>query len=450
MSLKVKIDGDGSGFSATLDKLTKDAANFGNNLSSKVSGNFSQAIMGIVPGLTGAIAGVFSAGAIKSAISQFVEEGENIKIGSAKLNVDPETFQRIDRVMKEVHSDANSLDGVFEKVASSLETIKEGGPAAEKLRMNFAALGFAGTDLNDDYRALTMRMIEMNSGIDLGTEKIAAFRDVAGRSIDNVFPAMAIGGFNSNFAKAGTLSRADLDSLERANELMREISAHTHSWYNETMAGMVNGWRPCSFMAKLLPGGTEVARLEAAADAKANADKQAADKKAAQDAVTVASAKVLAIQAARENAAKKIAEEDAKKAGAIDKETAALEERNREAGMSPEERQLELQKQIAALKKETGAETKTAEAERLKHIAELEGELARLDRELDKPKHETHAAFRHSTSSLGNQAIGGIMLGHDSFKDLIKHAAATAKHTASIDKKTQPAMPARGSNRDYQ
>jgi hypothetical protein len=67
MALKVRTSVDGSGFAQGLEKMTQDASHFGKDLSSKIGGNFNQAIMGAVPGLTSAIAGVFAADSIKSA-----------------------------------------------------------------------------------------------------------------------------------------------------------------------------------------------------------------------------------------------------------------------------------------------------------------------------------------------------------------------------------------------
>src|SRR5271168_1652198 len=98
MALKVKTSVDGSGFARGLEKMQNDAANFGKTLSSKVAGNFSQAVMGIVPGLTGMIAGVFSADAVKEAITGFAKRGDEIKFGALRLNVDQDTFQKIDSV----------------------------------------------------------------------------------------------------------------------------------------------------------------------------------------------------------------------------------------------------------------------------------------------------------------------------------------------------------------
>src|SRR5580698_4936824 len=117
MAIKVKTAVDGSGFARGLERMSADAENFGKSLSGKIAGNFSQAIMGVVPGLTSAIGGIFAADKIKEAIVEYAKKGEEIEFGSIRLNVDQDTFQRVDRVMKEVGLNTDAAATAFDKLA---------------------------------------------------------------------------------------------------------------------------------------------------------------------------------------------------------------------------------------------------------------------------------------------------------------------------------------------
>jgi hypothetical protein len=447
MGLKVRVDGDGSGFSATLDKLAKDAANFGNTLSSKVSGNFSQAIMGIVPGLTSAIAGIFSAEAVKTAVTKFYESGQTIKFGAAKMNVDTETFQQIDRVMKEVGSSADALDPIIEKIAVSLTHIKEGASDAGKLREGFAQAGIAGDDLDKSAQEVLFKIVELNKGLQLTNEQITAMRQFGGRGVDQLFPAMAMGGFTSDFAKAGVLDKQTLANLDDLHQKMLVLEATTDRWYNKVAGRLASGWKPVMVMASYLMPGLEGLELRNrfAGDAAAQAAaREAADKKADEHKIEIQKAMAQAVQDQQKADEAKALAADRKKAETINKETAALEERSRLAALPPDERKLELEKQINDLVRERqefmGELSESEDAALRKKIAEAKAELGRLEK--TKPDHE-----RYIMERLGNAAIGGIMLSHGG-DDPRQHRARVEKHLESIDRKTCPPAPG-AANKDY-
>jgi len=439
MALKVRTSVDGSGFAAGLSKMEEDAANFGRNLSGKIGGNLSQGIMSIVPGLTGAISGIFAADSIKASLSDFAKKGEDIEFGAIRLNVDPVTYQKIDNVMREIGQSADSASTAFDKLAVGLTKIEAGGPAALKLREAFAELGVTTQDLaTKDPSALFLETAQRLKDTAPTIEQIAALREIYGRGGDNLLPAFKLG-FDGNVANAGIINDRDLSALKNYNAESRETRSVWAGTLNTTKAFFIAAG--AGFMSLLQPGKllTSVLTPEDHGEAKMMESK-AKKLQADLDAKATAKARNDALQEQNRKDGAKFDAEDKKKAATIDKETEALKERNREAAMSPEAKRLEILQQIKTMEGELkyggGDLSKADEAAMRKKIEEAKGALAELERPKDRPEH------RKAMHNLGNTAIGGIMLGRDAAAEM---ARKSAHHLESIDRKTAPVRP--GGNR---
>lgn len=444
MGLMVKILGDGSGFQATLDKLETQAGGFGKSLNAKMTGNFSEAIMGIVPGLTGAIAGIFSADAIKEQLRAFSEMGEKIHFGAIRMNIDETQFQRIQNVLEYTKTDIGSVETAFDKLAEGMTKIERGDKEAAQLQQSLAYLGVTADDLKSkNYQDIFFQIAAGMKGIEPSKEQIAALRDIFGRGGDNLLPAFSLG-FDSKFANGGILDKGALDSIELLNRSTREADATMKGFWNRAKEGATDfhtamGMFTPGFWKHRLFDEKDIEELNPynarrLAEIAAAKEKEKADARAAQ----------AQRESEQKNVDKKLAD-DAKRARDIDKDTAAIKERDRLANLTPEQRTEELKKTIKSAQGELdyGENTSVEAALLRKKIAESQSEIDRIAREKPKKEHEMH----HELMRLGNAGIGGIMLSHggDEWK---KHAAETAKHVASIDKKTKQAMPGHA-NRDY-
>jgi hypothetical protein len=378
-------------------------------------------------------------------LREFAEKVEGIELGAKQMNISEEYFQRIDRVMKETGGSADDVRKAFEKIADTLTKIETKSPGWERLEIEMAQLGVAGDDLKKNYQDVFAQIAKGLQGVDISQEQVAAGRETMGRGFDAMLRPLAIGGFESDFAKSGMVSPTDMAAVKGYNEDLRKLSAETAGFWNQAKTIGLGVWD------QLLHGGgtdpaavalhqAEILQSQGKEKKEGEENKKKTDEAAAK---------------AREDAAKNIAlksaekfrGEDAKKAAAIDRETEALRERNREAALSPEQKKLELTKQIKELQDDINsgyvAATRTEEAQMKKKLEELKHDLAGVKD--TKPTAEHHAALSH----MGNQAMGGILLGHDRLNDLAVHAKSTAKHTAQIAKNTAKASPGGKPREEY-
>ncbi len=139
-----------------------------------------------------------------------------------------------------------------------------------------------------------------------------------------------------------------------------------------------------------------------------------------------------------------------KKGGeAIDKETAKLAERNRIEEMSPAERQAEFQKQLAEQQRNAadGGQDPAHDAEVRRKIEELKHEVAQAERLTGNITPAHHAAVARA---LGNQAIGGILLGHGTAdeREMTLNTRRAADHLARIDAKIHTPPQGRSPHRE--
>jgi protein-tyrosine-phosphatase len=443
--LKVKTGIDGAGWARGLEKMTQDASNFGKNLSHHIAADFNSSVMGVVPGLTAAIAGVFSIDGIKDSLKEFSEKIEHIGLGAKQMNISPELFQQIDRVMKETGGSAEDVRVAFEKVAEQLTAIQDQTPGWEKAEVAMGRLGIAGEDLKKTYQEVFLEIAKGLQGVSLSQEQIAAGREVMGRGFDTMMRPLAIGGFDSAFAKAGTINEQGLATGEALKADLRDLDSKYAGFWNKVKTMGLETWD------NILRGGMGKGMLtddemEQAIRLRARLEEQHAAEQAARlnESAKAAMEKNQADIARR--AAKKFDSEDQKKADTIDKETEAIEERDRVAGLSPEAKRLELTRQIAMLEEAIsfrhGVASKTEEAQTRKHMAELKHELSEVK--------DTPERARHALSHMGNQALGGILLGHDRLNEMAVHARTTAHGVQQLVRNTTPHPSGRGGHRpDY-
>jgi hypothetical protein len=438
MALKVKTSVDGSGFAAGLEKMMEDARHFGQNVSGKIAGNFSQAIMGVVPGLSSAIAGIFAADTLKEKIGEFASEAHKVTIGAVRLNVSEETYQKLNNVMEESGQTADDAAGAFDKLAEAAVKIDQGDAGATKLKQAFAELGVSLDQIaSKDYQSLFFKISQGLQGITPSAQQIAALREIFGRSGDALLPALKAG-FEGPLANRHIISDEDLKQMESYRKMRTETgpSLFGAAWHAVAKEGSFFGDLFAGMATKkginLMFGVGEKSYDQVKAEEKAKQDKADADAKVA----AIVKQKIANddLEAARLKAAEKANKEDRAKAAGIEKETDALKERNRVASMTPEQKRLEMLNQIRMMQGELdyGNNTRTQEAEYRKKIEALRGEIAAGDRAASPLEH--HAAIGRA---LGNAAFGGMMLGHGTAgeREVASQTRRAADHLARIDER---------------
>jgi hypothetical protein len=433
MGLMVKLGMDGKQWEEGLQKASKDAENFGKNLGGKISKNVIGDMTSIIPALSGAIAGAFSASAIYDAVKNFGEHVKEVAEGALRLNVDTTTFQKLNNVMEFAGMKGEDLAQMFDKIAVAKTKMEQGGTEGAQIERELAALGITLQSIEGmNAEKIFFKITDALHGIKPTDEQIAALKSLTGRGGPEVLKVAQIG-FTGDMANKNIIAESDIQNLEE----MREKAASMESAGSRFWRAMGVGASESLLRMKMAIQGTygvfhynETASEEVKRQKELTAEKQKE--------VSLAIQK-LAIAKAQKDAddsiARKAAVSDEKKAAEIDKETEAIKKRNREDSMSPAEKELEIKKEIARLQGDLHSDWSATDlATDKKKIEELKGELARLQKADNKP--EAHHAMR-SLHTLGNQAIGGIMLSHDRASDEMKRdARKSAKHLESIDKKT--------------
>ena len=441
--LKVKTGIDGAGWTRGLEKMTEDASHLGKTLTSKIAGNFNAGVMEIVPGLTSAIAGVFSADAIKDTLKEFSEHIEHVELGAKQMNITPELFQQIDRVMKETGGSAEDVSLAFEKVAEALTKIQDQAPGWEKTEQAMGRLGIAGADLKKTYQEVTLEIAKGLQGVNLSQEQIAAGREVEGKAFDKMMRALAIGGYESAFAKAGTINEQGLQTGEALKADLRDLDSQYVGFWNKVKTMGLQTWD------NILRGGMgkgmlDQDEMDQAIRLRARLAEQHAAEQGHKLEETAKTAEEKNQADIARRTAKKIDSEDQKKADNINKETEALKERNRVAAMTPEEKRLYLLNQIRMAQGELDyggnpQAGKAGEALLRKRIEELKHELSEI-----KPEKKPHEALANM------HGIGNILLARGRFDEGLQHARDTARFAAQIARNTAPHPSGRGSSRpDY-
>lgn len=444
MGLMVKLGLDGKAWEEGLNKASNDASNFANKVGGGISKNMLGSVTSMIPALSSALAGAFSAHAIYEAVNEFGDKVKEIAEGALRLNVDTTTFQKLNNVMEFAGMKGEDVAQAFDHIAQSILKIKRGEDATGYLQQDLAKFGLTMDSIGGmNASQIFFKITEALHGVKPSDDQIAALKELTGRAGPEILKVAQIG-FNGQMANKEIIPAKDIETLER----VRELAASSESAWTKTWNKIAGGAKETFYGVQMILKGSfgQMVYETFGSDAQKKQREMTAEKQAE----VSAAIQRLAMNKAAANAAQHIREKaeaiDAKKAAAIEKETDAIAEKNRIESLSSAEKQLEIKKQIVDLEagiKFDDTKGRADVASDKKKIEELKGELSKFHK--DAP--EKNLSLQH-LHALGNQTIGGIMLSHDRIQDELKRSASkSAKHLESIDKKTH--MPNGGGSHEF-
>jgi hypothetical protein len=299
-----------------------------------------------------------------------------------------------------------------------------------------------------NYQDLFFKIAESLHGVTPSAQQLAAMKELFGRGGVEMLPAFHAG-FNGRIATTNIISNGDLEQLEK----LREVRAEGAEGWKRSLNGVAKA------LTAVWTGIMAVGSASAWADAQQTAGERDQNAWVAQRTLEIQQRTALLRKARQEAddlhddqaaARDKFSKTDAKKADEIDKEAGDQKERNRQDAMSPEERRLDLVKQLTAAEevyndaKARGYGHSVYMSEQLLRIERLRGHLGAAERAADKPHQEKSHVLM---SRLGNASIGGIMLSHGG-DDAKSQRAKMVSHLSNIDKKMKPEK-AKPANTDY-
>jgi hypothetical protein len=202
---------DGRGYEAGLRTAGRQTENFAASVTSKVQTGLQGAFSGnFIEGLIGRSLGGIGLGAVVVAGKQMSdalqEQLKDIKFGTLRTGLDSDTFQRISNVLKSTEVPAEAFSSFLDHIAMKQQEVKAGGESGAKALREFGAMGIsAGDATNRSFQELGVQIFRNLQGVELTGEKVAALRDLGGRSAVDLVPA-AQAGLDSVTAQTGILS----------------------------------------------------------------------------------------------------------------------------------------------------------------------------------------------------------------------------------------------------
>lgn len=248
---------DSSDYNAKLGAATAKAESFGEKLGNILKGGPG----GLLAGGASALGlGVAFMEANKM-IDDLKARAKGIQIGSSRMNLDTDTFQRVQNVADSKNSSTEEVASAFDHLAQAQDKFKSGTPEeTEKLAKAFSALGIASASiLKNDYRKLFFDIADGVKNSELSAEKIAALKELFGKGGTGLIPSMKTG-FDGRLANSDHLSDDDLTALKKMNEasrdsgeLWRELGQSASIALTKVSAGIKS--LPASFLTIFGAGG---------------------------------------------------------------------------------------------------------------------------------------------------------------------------------------------------
>lgn len=233
-------------FAANNSRTIASAAKAGKESGESFGGAFSSAFKGFIEGgpggliaalkgsgITEALGGIASAGLIAAPFvagnqlaNSAVSDSKDIGIGASRLNVDPDSFQRIDRVFKSVNGSAETAAHAFDHLAEAQVEMREGTEEGTKKLRAFAALGVSASTAKGGSPMSILQSISENVQGDVSQEQIAALKKIFGKGGVEMLPGLKKG-FDTDQAMAGNYSEDDLAVL---NSLRAHTAEKSQFW----------------------------------------------------------------------------------------------------------------------------------------------------------------------------------------------------------------------------
>lgn len=190
MSLRVDLNGSGSGFSQMLNQARAQATAFANSVEHEVTESWG----GIGKSFAAGFAGMFTVEGLKSGLEWFVSTGKEIKETAEQVDMSAASWQKWSQAVE----DAGMSTGGFMRVLEALRQKRTEALTDPKARGELSRLGFSDADItgNMDMDTFLKRALANASGGDLQRKYLAdiigqrglKFATVAGR-VDEQKPA---------------------------------------------------------------------------------------------------------------------------------------------------------------------------------------------------------------------------------------------------------------------
>ncbi len=139
------------------------------------------------------LAEIFSAAAVEELSRAAVEYGEKIYDTARRVGETPEQLQRLDHALKMNSASLDSAIPAMERYNSAKRKALEGGPGSEKIIEDFRKLGISLNELkgmrSGDFLFRTSEFLQDKDP----QQFIAALRDIGGRGIGELVPALKDG-----------------------------------------------------------------------------------------------------------------------------------------------------------------------------------------------------------------------------------------------------------------
>jgi hypothetical protein len=218
--LKGKVTLDGSGFSRTLNTLSKQATDF----TKKVGENFT--------GLKGQIAGAFSVAAATQMVSAVVKHAERIKDLSDQYHVTTKEVQELDFAMTNVGLKFEDMGTALTRLGQARQKAGEGD---EETIAAFSRMGVTLREIqNPALRNVDLfyRMSEAMRGLEDTSRVQNDMFDLMGKSGARLTEAMrGLSEERERFKQSGALiPKEDLDNIDEAARKLETLTLKMKGW----------------------------------------------------------------------------------------------------------------------------------------------------------------------------------------------------------------------------
>lgn len=396
-SIIARVGMDGSEFELGAKRVESTAEKMGENIAHHFKSG---------------LAAAFGVAAIEEATRHIIEYGAQIQDLSVRLGISTEAAQIWDRALKENRASLETGVSFFEKLASARRKVMEGGAGGAKLESSFKELGVSIDDLkNKRIEDIAAQIGDLFAAGGDPQQLIGALKEVGGKGAGDMVGTLIsdVRKLGEEFKKMGLIiDDGVVKQLKEAEERGKQFAAQLEAALAPVVAGIIKGFQyffnmlktDVSYIAGVLYhlsqhplefGKANKAGIE---QAKEMYDQIKEEEKALDDKLNKPKPTGGALP---EDKTSEIAE-----ITRLYERLNAVQEAGRTAGLSKEQKILELKKEQAELTKKMedglmGRSGPYSQADNLKNLIHSE-EIRNKLKELEKPETKTHHREAHADS----------------------------------------------------
>lgn len=232
LNLRAFLGLDAAGFEKGIERSKKQAESFAQSMASKFAGLFTGGAL---------VAGILKFGSL---IDRLQDKSKEIRIGTQKTGLDPQSYQKFANTLDAVGSSGEAGAVAMEHLADATVKIKNGEEGSAKLADNLAVLGVSLDDIQrKDYKAIFFQIADGMKTATLSAERLAAIKEIFGKGGIELIPAMKLG-FDSAASNRGTISDVDLEKLAELKKIQKESTGWWREMTQESglfWSGMLSG-----------------------------------------------------------------------------------------------------------------------------------------------------------------------------------------------------------------